>query len=388
MKNKSVDAKSIRAKYDLSVAGVARNQNFQKPEELHYIEVIEYNTEIDLPMREKSEDTSVVLSSPRRSPSKRAVKSEQKATPPTSSSTPAPKILNHLLAPKIVNNHRIDVLKCDLCSNTCSTKTAMDRHMRQLHSKGASSLFQCGVCSKTFAKRLVLQTHEKIHMNQRPTHECQYCGKILSSQTAVANHIKWIHTVNKEFECVSCLKLFATVSRFISGKLLKIKPNFSSQKGALKEHEKIHSAFKGHVCPLCKKSFKTASTLSQHLDTHGETEYHCSICDLRLNSKRTLRQHMVKHSDVTKFKCEICNAQFKRSKAYKEHLISIHTEIRAYKCDWCPKTFSNGANCRKHKKEAHPAELVEDDKKEKKKIVSLPKINELITMSLKNVAGK
>jgi transposase len=92
---------------------------------------------------------------------------------------------------------------------------------------------------------------------------------------------------------------------------------------------------------------------------------------------------MLKHSDVTKHTCEICGAQFKRTKAYKEHLIALHTEIRAYTCDWCEKTFSNGANCRKHKKDAHPRELREAEKKCATKIVRLPKINELLSISLR-----
>lgn len=96
---------------------------------------------------------------------------------------------------------------------------------------------------------------------------------------------------------------------------------------------------------------------------------------------------MLKHKDVIRHTCEICNAQFKRTKAYKEHLLSQHTGIRAYACDWCPKTFSNGANCRKHKKEAHLNEVTEADKKPLKKIVQLPKIKELLTLSLENSAA-
>jgi Zinc-finger of C2H2 type len=91
---------------------------------------------------------------------------------------------------------------------------------------------------------------------------------------------------------------------------------------------------------------------------------------------------MLKHSDVCKYTCEMCNAKFKRSKAFKEHLIAVHTKIRAYTCDWCEKTFSNGANCRKHKKEAHADELKEKDKSQTKKQVQLPKIKELLTSNL------
>lgn len=97
---------------------------------------------------------------------------------------------------------------------------------------------------------------------------------------------------------------------------------------------------------------------------------------------------MLKHSDIIRHTCEVCNAQFKRTKAYKEHLISQHTGIKAYSCEWCLKKFSNGANCRKHKKEAHPVELAEADKNETKKVVKLPKINELLSMTLERLKTK
>lgn len=156
---------------------------------------------------------------------------------------------------------------------------------------------------------------------------------------------------------------------------------FNPQKGSLKEHLKIHSDQKLHVCPICKKEYKTASTLSNHLDTHSATVYECFQCGLKLNSKRTLRQHQKVHSDVTEHVCKICGAEFKRAKAFKEHLI-IHSNIRPYECEFCGKTFTNGPNCRKHKREVHPKELKEaDERGEKPKAVKLPKISDLLEMS-------
>lgn len=92
---------------------------------------------------------------------------------------------------------------------------------------------------------------------------------------------------------------------------------------------------------------------------------------------------MFKHSSDVRHTCAICGTAFKRTKAYKEHLIS-HTDLKAYSCDWCEKTFANGANCRKHKKEIHPQEVAEADKKKSKKQVRLPNIDELLMMSLEN----
>lgn len=96
---------------------------------------------------------------------------------------------------------------------------------------------------------------------------------------------------------------------------------------------------------------------------------------------------MLKHSNDVRHKCAICLATFKRTKTYKEHLISLHTDLKAYSCDWCEKTFANGANCRKHKKEVHPHQVAEADRKKTKKPVRLPNIDELLMMSLETSLG-
>lgn len=92
-----------------------------------------------------------------------------------------------------------------------------------------------------------------------------------------------------------------------------------------------------------------------HEDVHND-RYVCSVCNATLNTKRTLRMHMLVHTDQKRFKCEHCGKEYKRAKALKSHLI-IHTGLRPYQCPFCEKTYANGSNCRSHKKKAHPEEL-------------------------------
>lgn len=124
------------------------------------------------------------------------------------------------------------------------------------------------------------------------------------------------------------------------------------------------------------------------MDTHGSTEYKCPECGKILNTKRTLKMHELTHSTVTKFACQFCQSQFKRIKDYKEHLIAAHTELKPYSCDWCPKTFNNGPNCRKHKREHHQEELEATEKSGLKTTVKLPTIEELVDMITQKSAGK
>lgn len=127
---------------------------------------------------------------------------------------PPPKLLNPTIVPHFFHTTRIELFRCDYCSHTTSTKPAMERHMKQIHLRRRTKIiYTCKVCSRTFAKAAVLKIHEKIHQLERPKFECQQCGKVLSSQTAVSNHVRWLHS-EKQFECKVCEKKFATV-RFI-----------------------------------------------------------------------------------------------------------------------------------------------------------------------------
>lgn len=273
-------------------------------------------------------------------------------------------------------------LSCDLCHHKTTTKSSLERHINQIHVKSPKASFECKECSKVFTRKSTLLTHEKIHKDSRDSFKCEICCKVLSSKAALVSHNKWFHTTAKEFKCQQCAKLFATVSgvNFSCVLIVEIILVHLFQKGSLREHEKTHSDVKSLACPICRKSFKTASLLAHHIDTHDTTEYHCKICDKQLNTKRTLATHMITHSDVQKFTCRICEAKFKRTKGYKEHLMAVHTNLKPYKCDWCQKTFSNGPNCRKHKRDSHPNELKKIGKSEDLKPVALPSIKELEAM--------
>lgn len=80
---------------------------------------------------------------------------------------------------------------------------------------------------------------------------------------------------------------------------------------------------------IVRKKFKNDYRLKVHEDTHNNTAYVCPECGLSLNTKRTIRRHMIGHSDVKKYKCQYCDKEYKRAKSLKIHLIShtgcIHT---------------------------------------------------------------
>jgi uncharacterized Zn-finger protein len=56
------------------------------------------------------------------------------------------------------------------------------------------------------------------------------------------------------------------------------------------------------------------------------------------------------------YSIQYCPNSYKRLESLKCHL-STHTGSRPFSCQWCPKTFINSANCRKHKLKEHKEEV-------------------------------
>lgn len=212
----------------------------------------------------------------------------------------------------------------------------------------------CDLCDKHFKLKMGLVKHmQSIHLpkiSKTPRNSAKSLNKL-------SMHVDSVHK-DQDYSCTQCEKSFLS-------------------KKTLKNHEKKHTEIRKYDCTTCQKSFSIASSLKSHLDTHSDTSYICPECGLKLNTKRTLRQHMLNHSDFKPFKCNICGKEFKRSKSFKAHLM-IHSDLRHYSCMWCDKTFKSGANFRKHKKEVHPIELAKYDASGVKVGVVLPKLEQLI----------
>jgi len=85
-----------------------------------------------------------------------------------------------------------------------------------------------------------------------------------------------------------------------------------------------------HVCPTCRKSFKTKWNLNIHLKVHtDERLYACTKCGRKFKQLGTLNNHSVIHSDARPFRCTVldCNEKFKRSDILKRHHREIHQNL-------------------------------------------------------------
>ncbi|KAL7676786.1 hypothetical protein ACOME3_003036, partial [Neoechinorhynchus agilis] len=78
--------------------------------------------------------------------------------------------------------------------------------------------------------------------------------------------------------------------------------------------------------PNCQRSFKRASRLRDHLNSHyGTSAYNCTICSKAFTRKDTLDVHLkTVHEGIRPFACPMCEYKASQGSLLRNHIKSIH----------------------------------------------------------------
>lgn len=131
-----------------------------------------------------------------------------------------------------------------------------------------------------------------------------------------------------------------------------------------------------YKCGECQKSFGIKRSLKIHMKkSHKSTEYICDICHQVCGNKSGLTQHILyAHGDLSKYKCEICDATFKGQEELVRHATIHYTNLESQrsKCPDCESTFATVSEMLDHLHVKHLNNYNPTEKRPHTSVVDIP----------------
>eukprot|EP00066_Takifugu_rubripes_P018850 XP_011608116.1 PREDICTED: zinc finger protein 408 [Takifugu rubripes] len=225
--------------------------------------------------------------------------------------------------------------------------------------------FSCSECGKNYTSAESFRAHQMSHRGERPF-SCPHCEKTYGLKRDLKEHLV-LHTGEKPYACDHCGKAFARRPSLRIHRLLhcsrmtytqppKIQctlcPKLLANSGSLRNHMKLHTGEKPHVCQHCGKCFSQKGNLESHLRIHnGEKPFSCTECQQSFSQKPELRRHMFSHTGGG-FLCSYCGKSLRDPHSLKAHE-RLHTGDRPHRCLVCGKGYTLATKLRRHIKSSH-----------------------------------
>ncbi|XP_041988731.1 zinc finger protein 845-like isoform X2 [Aricia agestis] len=163
------------------------------------------------------------------------------------------------------------MLYCDQCDYKNVFSRNLKLHALRMHTAGRVS---CASCGAALADGAALARHR---CTPRPHNVCPVCGKILTRNSRLANHLK-THTEERSYKCDRCPAAYKT-------------------RAALRVHAARHDGIRRYTCDTCPQAFHNQSSLIRHRRLHtGEKRFVCTICAKAFTEGYNLKVHMRVHN--------------------------------------------------------------------------------------------
>lgn len=130
------------------------------------------------------------------------------------------------------------------------------------------------------------------------------------------------------------------------------KLHFDKQ-GDYKRHMIKHSDLRPYKCEICDKAFKRSSEVSNHTQIHRGIEYACEVCGFTTINKFSLRMHHRRvHQRDFRYRCDQCDKGFMSNYDLQDHKAS-HLGRKTFICEFCGNAYSQKSYLVAHKRVIH-----------------------------------
>lgn len=220
--------------------------------------------------------------------------------------------------------------------------------------------YGCFRCTKSFGRLYMAREHANVHLNLTPF-KCDHCQHAFHSQGSLSKHLHSAHEESITFKCPKCKRnysdsdIFQThVEQCERQHVCDSCDSAFYRHDHLKRHkETVHEKAVYH-CHLCTKIFTSKFRLNYHISyTHEgkkkpKKEIICDICGLSFEGTFKLNRHMSVHTGNKAFKCSDCDKQYLDSNSLKNHVLTVHLQVKPYVCEICAMEFTVKSNMLRH----------------------------------------
>ena len=269
----------------------------------------------------------------------------------------------------------VKFLKCieTSCAELFYTNESRDSHFEEKHVSNGTNKdgrYECDQCLKTYKHRSHLTVHRKSHISQKPL-QCEHCDRTFLVEKNLKLHLQRHADRSKFLKTVKCSE--PTCSKFFESEEIR-DGHFKSK------HEGIERPYQ---CSVCSKSYKTRSDLLQHLNSHSSDPLKCPQCETTFLYRKNLEVHLKRHEIQSKLfkcsdpsckklfdteedldahfkdkhegvvrphQCSLCPKRYKTPGLLGEHINTVHSSSKTFKCDKCEKAFASQKQLNSHYK--------------------------------------
>ena len=193
----------------------------------------------------------------------------------------------------------------------------MRKHVESEHGEKP---FKCEKCEKRFQSLIAKSYHEQTHhAGEVKVFDCNVCGKQFKSGIHLKQHVKYVHSDTRRWNCDECDAKFKQKRDLRIHVFNKHNVNYSTED----YDENQSKTSKVIKCEQCEATFWYRKNLSAHMKTKhtiGES-FQCDKCNSIFKNKKTMVAHKrYKHEQLDlDISCKVCGKTFAERRSLKRH---------------------------------------------------------------------